>query len=752
MGSLVTNIDENTKDAVEAVDILLENDAELNERIDQKIGNAELEAAVDLKADASDVSNVDNTSDADKPLSTAAQSAFAGKAPLVHTHDAVELKAGYESNSNTNAYTDSEKDKLAGLESSKFLGLYFSVAALELAHSAPLAGAYAHVDSGVGSPTVVYIWDVNDDAWRKQAGDIAAETAASVKQKYEANADTNAFSDAEKAKVENLPGDTSQALNQKADASDVSNVDNTSDADKPLSVAVVSALAGKAPLVHTHDAVELKAGYESNNNTNAFTDLEKAKLAGLEASKFLGLYFSVAALTLAHPTPAAGAYAHVDPGVGSPTVVYLWDVNDGSWRKQEGEVATETAASVKQKYEENPDTNAFSDAEKAKVDNLPGDTNQALTQKANAADVSNVDNTSDQDKPVSTAVAAALSGKSDSGHAHSKAEVGLGDVDNTSDQDKPVSTAVATALAAKAPSSHSHAIADVTGLAQALVDAGNSGGSSGGGDVTQAELATKVDKVIVPVPMAALVVDTTAHVLSSKDVAGNVALTFSADPVEGTVFGLSVTNASGGWVKVTLPEACYSESRRSAVSSVWIPAGRTLLSWTKTATGYDVLGDPSRRDESDKTSDPTGADDATEGFANGSEWVNKTAGRSWKCVDAVNGIWKRLDNVLQFNDHAQVPIVEVEAGKVYSVFSNVQFSGEVEKVTAKCETGTAVFAFAIDGSAFTEADVNVSSVQSTADYTVDNEFSVGSNLTFTASSVVACENVELAVHFKRSLV
>lgn len=69
----------------------------------------------------------------------------------------------------------------------------------------------------------------------------------------------------------------------------------------------------------------------------------------------------------------------------------------------------------------------------------------------------NVDNTSDANKPVSTAQQTALDKKVDktttvNGHALSgnvtvtKADVGLGNVDNTSDLNKPISTATQTAL------------------------------------------------------------------------------------------------------------------------------------------------------------------------------------------------------------------------------------------------------------------------------------------------------------------
>lgn len=52
--------------------------------------------------------------------------------------------------------------------------------------------------------------------------------------------------------------------------------------------------------------------------------------------------------------------------------------------------------------------------------------------------------------------------------ALTKGDVGLGNVDNTSDANKPVSTATQTALNGKANTSHTHVIGDVTGLQAAL--------------------------------------------------------------------------------------------------------------------------------------------------------------------------------------------------------------------------------------------------------------------------------------------
>lgn len=54
-------------------------------------------------------------------------------------------------------------------------------------------------------------------------------------------------------------------------------------------------------------------------------------------------------------------------------------------------------------------------------------------------------------------------------HAVTKAQVGLGNVDNTADADKPVSTAVATALAGKSNTGHTHATTEITGFDAAVL-------------------------------------------------------------------------------------------------------------------------------------------------------------------------------------------------------------------------------------------------------------------------------------------
>ncbi len=116
--------------------------------------------------------------------------------------------------------------------------------------------------------------------------------------------------------------------------------------------------------------LEIKTAYENNADTNAYTDSEKTKLAGLESSRFKGTYLSDTALKAAHPTSGEGDYAHVDSGVGGKVELWVWDSSDNDWRIAKGEGTEETAASIKTKYESNADTNAFTDTLLAKINSI----------------------------------------------------------------------------------------------------------------------------------------------------------------------------------------------------------------------------------------------------------------------------------------------------------------------------------------------------------------------------------------------
>jgi uncharacterized membrane protein len=184
-------------------------------------------------------------------------------------------------------------------------------------------------------------------------------------------------------------------------------------------------------------------------------------------------------------------------------------------------VDTELAKKVDKVSGKQLSTNDYTTTEKNKLagiaDNAnnyvhPGSgTNPHGTTKTDIG-LGNVDNTSDTNKPISTATQTALEGKADttyvdtelakkvdkvsgkqlstndyttteknklagiadnannyvhpgSGtnpHGTTKTDIGLGNVDNTSDTNKPISTATQTALDGKANTGHKHVVADIT--------------------------------------------------------------------------------------------------------------------------------------------------------------------------------------------------------------------------------------------------------------------------------------------------
>lgn len=182
--------------------------------------------------------------------------------------------------------------------------------------------------------------------------------------------------------VDQLPGGAVQSVQGRtgdvvitADDVGLGNVDNTSDADKPISTAQQAALDGK---------VDKVAGMGLSSND--FTDPLRDKLIGLEGTHWRGTFVSLAALQAGVTDPEAGDYADVDV-VGDDVVRYIWDATDGIWVVQSGAVAPITASQVKLLYESNPDTNAFTDADEAKLGDLPtaAQLSQSLADKADSA-------------------------------------------------------------------------------------------------------------------------------------------------------------------------------------------------------------------------------------------------------------------------------------------------------------------------------------------------------------------------------
>jgi cell division protein FtsL len=227
----------------------------------------------------------------------------------------------------------------------------------------------------------------------------------------------------------------------------LSNVDNTSDASKPISAATQTALDLKASIA----SVDLKAN---------ITDLaSKADLTNLNLKA-----------PIASPT-----FTGTVSGI-TATMVGLSNVNNTTDLAKPISVSTQTALDLKASIVSlNQKANATDVALKADIIDLnlkapiasPSFTGIVSGISAAMVGLTNVNNTSDANKPISTATQTALDLKANStdlvaGLATkagtssptftgivsgiTASMVGLGNVNNTSDANKPVSTAVQTAL------------------------------------------------------------------------------------------------------------------------------------------------------------------------------------------------------------------------------------------------------------------------------------------------------------------
>ena len=218
--------------------------------------------------------------------------------------DASEIKSLYESNANTNAFTDSEKNKLGGIESGAEVNVPTNLSATRTANQVTITN-----DNGTNA--------VIGQATSTQAGVLSSSDKAKI-DGLSAVASTGDYGDllntptstddipegsvnkyitqAEKEKLSGLEGShfkgqfvSLSALNTAfptADVGDYAYVDLGEDE------AVVSYLWDESDEQWTQvqgaatelTPAQIKSLYESNPDTNGYTDAEKSKLSGIEAN------------------------------------------------------------------------------------------------------------------------------------------------------------------------------------------------------------------------------------------------------------------------------------------------------------------------------------------------------------------------------------------------------------------------------------------------------------------------------------
>ena len=129
-----------------------------------------------------------------------------------------------------------------------------------------------------------------------ETGATADQTDAEIKTAYEANADTNAFTDADETKLDGIA--TGAQVNVGTDLSFVrdnnslevksstgTNVDLPAATDSLVGVFLpaekVKLTGIETGATADQTASEIKTAYESNSDTNAFTDADESKLDGI---------------------------------------------------------------------------------------------------------------------------------------------------------------------------------------------------------------------------------------------------------------------------------------------------------------------------------------------------------------------------------------------------------------------------------------------------------------------------------------
>ena len=289
-------------------------------------------------------------------------------------------------------------------------------------------------------------------------------------------------------------------------------VDNTSDANKPVSTATQTALDLKAPLASptfTGTVSGITATMVDLGNVDNTTDANKPVSTATQTA--LDLKAPLASPTFTGtPTLPTGTIATTQAAGDSSTAVAttafvgtaVANLVDSS------PALLNTLDEIAAAIGDDPNfatTITTSIGLKAPLES-PTFTGTVSGITSTMVGLGNVDNTTDANKPVSTATQTALDLKAPKADPTftgtvsgvTKTHVGLGNVDNTSDASKPVSTATQTALDLKANLESPTFTGTISGITATMVGLGNVDNTSDANKpvstATQTALDLKVDE------------------------------------------------------------------------------------------------------------------------------------------------------------------------------------------------------------------------------------------------------------------
>ena len=222
-----------------------------------------------------------------------------------------EIKTAYETNAETNAFTDSEKSKLGGVATGAEVNVQSDWAdsddtsdafikakptTITSTQSTKLANIEENAKADQTDAEIKASYENNaetnafTDTDKAKLGTIeenatADQTNAEIKTAYETNAETNAFTDSEKSKLGGVA--TGAEVNVQSDWAESDDASDTFIKAKPTTITSTQStkLANIEDMATADQSdTEIKTAYENNSQTNAFTDTDKTKLDGIESS------------------------------------------------------------------------------------------------------------------------------------------------------------------------------------------------------------------------------------------------------------------------------------------------------------------------------------------------------------------------------------------------------------------------------------------------------------------------------------
>jgi hypothetical protein len=489
--------------------------------------------------------NVDNTSDANKPVSTATQTALDLKAPLSGPTfpDNVDIQG--------NLVVDGDLTVNGTNFAASATSITIEDNILQLAHENPLNTVdlglvVAYNGSGTGQHAGI-VRDVSENTW-KLFKNVETEPTTTVNfsegelddlKLGALNAASAVIGGVTDAEIQYLNGVTS-AIQDQLD-------------DKLESATAASTYAPIASPTFTGTVAGITKAMVGLGNVDNSADLDKP-VSTLTQTKL------DEKAPIANPT-----FTGTVSGI-SKSMVGLGNVDNTADASKPISDATQTALNLKADIDGPtltgivtlPSSTSIGDVTSTEIGYLEGVTSAIQNQlddrpteaqlTKSMVGLANVDNTSDEDKPISTDTQAALDLKAPIANPTftgtvsgvTKSMVGLGNVDNTADADKPVSTATQTALDAKlasatasttyAPIANPTFTGTVAGVTKTMVGLGNVDNTSDANKPVSTATQTALD---LKAPKAA---PTFTGTLTAADVVVNGDFT-----VNGTNFSASAT-------------------------------------------------------------------------------------------------------------------------------------------------------------------------------------------------------------------